>query len=68
MKVQIYSQWNNECFIHARVKQFTKAAKLMGKATFTEYAATQGAPVEISDRQAVANWIATEEVAVKVVA
>ena len=38
MKVQIYSQWMEEMYIPVRVKQFTKAAKLMGHKSFEAYA------------------------------
>ena len=37
MKVQIYSQWMEDVYIPVRVKQFTKAAKLAGKANFMQY-------------------------------
>ena len=38
MKVQIYSQWCEDVFVPARVKQFSKAARLMGCTGFQEYA------------------------------
>ena len=47
MKVQIYSQWMEEVYVPARVRQFGKAAKLMGK-SFAEYAAGY----DIEDKQA----------------
>lgn len=76
MKVQVYSQWREEAYIPARVKQFTKAAKLMGHESFKAYAAGQ-LMVDLSskagksdERQVVANWLdsrvtdgATEDVA-----
>lgn len=31
VKVQIYSQWMEEVYVPVRVRQFAKAAKLMGK-------------------------------------
>lgn len=63
MKVQVYSQWREEAYIPVRVKQFTKAAKLMGHDSFEAYAAGQSM-VDLSsktsksdERQVVANWL-----------
>ena len=47
MKVQIYSQWMEEVYVPVRVRQFGKAAKLMGK-SFAEYAADY----DIKDKKA----------------
>ncbi len=64
MKVQIYSQWMEDVYIPVRVKQFTKAAKLVGSSSFIEYAvdhdmlsvAARGAD-GFSERQAVVEWL-----------
>lgn len=37
MKVAIDSQWNEAAFIPARIKQFTKAARLLGSSSFAAY-------------------------------
>ena len=52
MKVQIYSQWMEDVFIPARVKQFTKAAKLLGCQSFAAYAG-EGS----DERSAVGQWL-----------
>lgn len=62
MKVQVYSQWKEEVFIPVRVKQFTKAAKLMGHSNFREYADQDVVGLNLADRksaehQAVAEWL-----------
>lgn len=62
MKVQVYSQWREDAYIPARVKQFTKAAKLMGHSNFQEYADQDVAGRTLADRksvehQAVAQWL-----------
>ena len=62
MKVQVYSQWMEEVCVPARVKQFTRAAKLCGFSNFADYAqhsgmaglTERGAAFE---RQAVAAWL-----------
>ena len=63
MKVQIYSQWMECVYIPVRVKQITKAAKLMGKKDFQAYAMSQDM-VDLSrkdrksdERQVVADWL-----------
>jgi hypothetical protein len=60
MKIQIYSQWMEDVFIPARVKQFTKAAKLLGCQSFAAYAG-EGS----DERSAVGQWLdkACEQVA-----
>ncbi len=58
MKVQIYSQWMEEVYIPVRVKQFTKAAKLVGKSSFVQYYKQNVKAVSIQgERQAVAGWL-----------
>lgn len=62
MKVQIYSQWMEDVFVPVRVKQFTKAAKLMGHSSFREYADQDVVGLNLTDRksaehQAVAEWL-----------
>ncbi len=63
MKVQIYSQWMEDVYIPVRVKQFTKAAKLVGSSSFVEYAADHdmlsvvARGVECSEREAVVEWL-----------
>ena len=63
MKVQICSQWMEEVFIPVRVKQFTKAAKLMGHSDFKAYAGGQDMVDLVqmgsksSERQVVAEWL-----------
>lgn len=60
MKIQIYSQWNKEAYAHARVKQFSKAAKLLGESDFCSYAVKRGAEAD-SNREAVASWVAIDD-------
>ncbi|SDP67524.1 hypothetical protein [Selenomonas ruminantium] len=63
MKVQICSQWMEEVFIPVRVKQFTKAAKLMGHRDFKAYAGGQDMVDLVqmgrksAERQVVAEWL-----------
>ena len=57
MRIQIYSQWMEDVFIPARVKQFTKAAKLSGCRNFTAYAAEAGHEASLSERAAVGRWL-----------
>lgn len=62
MKVQVYSQWRDDAVIPARVRQFTKAAKLMGYSSFRKYADQDVAGRNLADRksaeyQAVAQWL-----------
>lgn len=65
MKIQIYSQWMEDVFIPARVKQFTKAAKLMGCQSFVVYASNAGHDKCVDERAAVGQWLdrACEQVA-----
>ena len=57
LKVQIYSQWMEEVYVPVRVRQFAKAAKLMGK-SFEEYAAASDVKADEADeRQLVETWI-----------
>lgn len=60
MKIQIYSQWNKEAYAHARVKQFSKAAKLLGESDFCSYAVKHGTEAS-SNREAVAGWVAVDD-------
>lgn len=60
MKVQIYSQWMEDVYIPVRVKQFTKAAKLVGSSSFVEYAADHDMLSVVargSEREAVVEWL-----------
>ena len=63
MKVQICSQWMEEVFIPVRVKQFTKAAKLMGHSDFKAYAGGNDMDDLVQmgrksvERQVVAEWL-----------
>ncbi|MGO5130358.1 hypothetical protein [Mitsuokella jalaludinii] len=69
MKVQIYSHWCEDVFVPARVKQFSKAARLMGCTGFQEYAQQHDLKeAEVLDeRELVGRWLAknTGEVPVK---
>lgn len=69
MKVQIYSQWCEDVFVPARVKQFSKAARLMGCTGFQEYAQQHDLKeAEVLDeRELVGRWLDknTGEVPVK---
>ena len=58
MKVQIYSQWMEDVYIPVRVKQFTKAAKLFGHSGFKSYADS----FDLSEREAVEEWLGRDEV------
>ena len=63
MKVQICSQWMEEVFIPVRVKQFTKAAKLLGHSDFKAYAGGNDMDDLVQmgrksvERQLVAEWL-----------
>ena len=57
MKIQIYSQWMEDVFIPARVKQFTKAAKLTGCRSFVAYAGEAGHDNCMDERAAVGQWL-----------
>ena len=63
MKVQICSQWMEEVFIPVRVKQFTKAAKLLGHSDFKDYAGGNDMDDLVqmgrksAERQVVADWL-----------
>ena len=67
MKVQICSQWMEEVFIPVRVKQFTKAAKLLGHSDFKAYAGEQETVDLVQmdrksmERQVVAEWLDNRE-------
>ena len=54
MKLQIFSQWQGGIYIHSRVRQFTKAAKLCGRNNFREYA---GIITAESERAAIGEWL-----------
>ncbi|WP_432646351.1 hypothetical protein [Mitsuokella sp.] len=57
MKIQIYSQWMEEVYVPVRVRQFGKAAKLMGK-SFAEYAAGSDVKVkEADEHELVEKWL-----------
>ena len=60
MKMQIYSQWMEDVFIPARVKQFSREAKQMGCQSFAAYAGESS-----DERSAVGQWLdkACEQVA-----
>lgn len=53
MKLQISSKWGG-IYVPARVRQFTKVAKLCGKKNFREYA---GILTADSERAAVSEWL-----------
>ena len=63
MKVQVFSQWMEEVFIPVRVKQFTKAAKLLGHSDFKDYAGGNDMDDLVqmgrksAERQVVADWL-----------
>ena len=59
MKVQIYSQWMEDVYIPVRVKQFTKAAKLVGSSSFVAYAADHDMSSVVckNEREAVVEWL-----------
>ena len=59
MKVQIFSQWNEEVFVPARVKQFSKAARLVGCAGFQDYAEQHDmkAADVLDERELVSRWL-----------
>ena len=67
MKVQIYSQWMEDVFIPVRVKQFTKAARLMGHTNFQDYAehhdvvGLASADRKSAEYLAVAEWLDSRE-------
>ena len=63
MKVQIYSQWMEDVYIPVRVKQFTKAAKLLGYDGFRTYAVGHDVvnlvqdSRKLTEREVVACWL-----------
>ena len=63
MKVRVYSQWMEEVEVPVHMKQFTKAARLMGHADFVSFAAADDRvgrdrkTAKSSDQQAVAEWL-----------
>ena len=63
MKVQIYSQWMEDVYIPVRVKQFTKAAKLLGYSGFQTYAVNHDMvdlvqpSQKLTEREVVASWL-----------
>ncbi len=67
MKVQICSQWMEEVFIPVRVKQFTKAARLLGYSDFKSYAGGNDTVDLVHmdrksmERQVVAEWLDNRE-------
>ncbi|MCR5756773.1 MAG: hypothetical protein K6F95_02560 [Selenomonas sp.] len=69
MKVQICSQWMEDVFIPVRVKQFTKAAKLLGHSDFSAYAGGQDLADLVqmgrksTERQVVAEWLDSRGIA-----
>ncbi len=63
MKVRIYSQWMEDVYVPVRVKQFTKAARLMGKSSFAAHVDVTGM-AKSSERQAVADWLEYQDRAV----
>lgn len=57
VKVQIYSQWMEEVYVPVRVRQFAKAAKLMGK-SFEQYAAADDVKADKADEhELVESWL-----------
>ena len=55
MKMEVSSQWQDGVVkVHARVRQFSKAAKIMGNSNFREYAGLEA--VE-NDELAIDEWL-----------
>ena len=55
MKMEVSSQWQDGVVkVHARVRQFTKAAKVLGNADFRDYAGLESAR---NDEAAVDEWL-----------
>lgn len=54
MKMEIDSQWQSGIAVHARVRQFTKAAKLAGYQDFRTYAGLEAIP---NESMAVDEWL-----------
>ncbi len=55
MKMEVSSQWQDGVIkVHARVRQFSKAAKVMGNANFRAYAGLEAAK---DDETAVDEWL-----------
>ena len=55
MKMEISSQWQDGIVkVHARVRQFSRAAKVMGNANFRDYAGLESAE---NDETAVDEWL-----------
>ena len=55
MKMEISSQWQEgNVRVHARVRQFTKAARMLGYADFRGYAGIEAAE---SDAMAIGEWL-----------
>lgn len=58
MKVQVYSQWMEEVYVPVRVKQLTKAAKLMGCQGFGAYKGeAQDKATHETERLAASKWL-----------
>lgn len=59
MKMRIYSQWMEDVYIPVRVKQFSRAAGLLGKSSFASYMTESDFLLNgfDSDREAVAEWL-----------
>jgi len=56
MKMKIDSKWLSTVYIPARVRQFTKAAKLSGKRSFAEY--RHGSVADLhTERNVVEQWV-----------
>ena len=55
MKMEVSSQWQDGVVkVHARVRQFSKAAKIMGHADFREYSGLEAAK---NDETAIDEWL-----------
>ncbi len=63
VKVQIYSQWMEEVYVPVRVRQFAKAAKLMGK-SFEQYAAADDVKADKADEHELVGWLSKRSAAI----
>lgn len=54
MKLAVDSQWHGVTYVHARTRQFTKAASLCGKKDFRTY---NEAGESVTEQQAIASYL-----------
>lgn len=63
MKVRVYSQWMEDVFVPARIKQLTKAARMLGHTGFHTYAAGHDmvdlspSDRKLTEREVVEQWL-----------